>query len=363
MSQPKLKGPLVGLKVVEFASIGPGPHCAMLLADLGAEVLRIDRAGGNGYPDNPAMSRGRSTVTIDIRSPLGREQCLRIIDKADVLIEGFRPGVMERLGLGPEVVCERNRGLVYGRMTGWGQTGPLAQAAGHDINYIALTGALAAMGKSGEPPIPPLNLVGDFGGGSVYLAFGIMAALWERQKSGQGQIVDAAIVDGAASMMTMFAGVVASGGMSLQRDRNFLSGAAPFYRCYRCADGRYISVGAIEPNFYALLLQKVGAEPEAAQRQYQTDDWPAQSAKLAAIFESKSRDEWSSLLEGSDCCFAPVLELDEAPCHAHMAARDGYIESEGVAYSAPAPRFSRTPGETTPRGPGDETLERWGVSH
>lgn len=361
MTAKQFQGPLAGLKVVEFASIGPGPHCAMLLADLGADVLRIDRASGQTRT-NPVVERNRSRLVADIRTDQGRILCLAITDKADVLIEGVRPGVMERLGLGPDVMCGRNPRLVYGRMTGWGQTGPLAKAAGHDINYIALTGALAAIGTPGAPPVPPLNLVGDFGGGSLYLAFGIMAALWERECSGQGQVVDAAIVDGVASMMTLFTGLIPSGGISLERDRNMLGGAAPFYRCYACADGAYISVGAIEPQFYEQLLRLIGADEALHKGQHNVADWPSRSQALAAIFRTKTRDEWCKLLEGSDCCFAPVLTLGEAPLHKHMAERGTYFERDGAVHAAPAPRFSRTPGTVADRGTGADTLQRWGVS-
>lgn len=311
-------GPLCGLRVLEFAGIGPGPHCAMLLADMGAEVLRIEREGGNGWP-NPVVDRGRKTLTLDIRSVAGRERSLALAVDADVLIEGFRPGVMERLGLGPDELLERNPRLIYGRMTGWGQSGPLAKAAGHDINYIALTGALAAIRGDSGPAIPPLNLVGDFGGGSLYLAVGILAALWERERSGQGQVIDAAIVDGVSSLMTFFAGLLPSGRIDLQRDRNTLAGAAPNYRCYRCADGREIAIGPLEPQFWRELLER--------------------------LFATRTQAEWCALLEGSDACFAPVLELADAPQHPHLRQRGVYQELDGMMQAAPAPRFSRTPGK------------------
>jgi alpha-methylacyl-CoA racemase len=273
-------GPLCGLRVLEFAGIGPGPHCAMLLADMGAEVLRIEREGGNGWP-NPVVDRGRKTLTLDIRSVAGRERSLALAMDADVLIEGFRPGVMERLGLGPDELLARNPRLVYGRMTGWGQSGPLAKAAGHDINYIALTGALAAIRGDSGPAIPPLNLVGDFGGGSLYLAVGILAALWERERSGQGQVVDAAIVDGVSSLMTFFAGLLPSGRIDLQRERNPLAGAAPNYRCYRCADGREIAIGPLEPQFWRELLERMDA-PEALWAGCADQaEWPAQGELLS----------------------------------------------------------------------------------
>lgn len=353
-------GPLRGLRVLEFAGIGPGPHCAMLLSDLGAEVIRIDRAGGNGWP-NPIVDRGRAALTLDIRKPEDRDRCLNIADRADVVIEGFRPGVMERLGLGPDAMLQRNPRLIYGRMTGWGQSGPLAGSAGHDINYIALTGALAAIGKPGEPAVPPLNLVGDFGGGSMLLAFGIMAALWERERSGKGQVIDAAIVDGVTSMMTMFAGLLPAGLVSVARDRNLLGGAAPFYRCYLCADGKEIAIGPLEPPFYAELLQRIDAPAELRDRQNDSSNWPDRADVLARLFAGKSRDEWCALLEGTDVCFAPVLTLEEAPQHPHMKAREAYIERHGLLQAAPAPRFSRTPGAIQSAANAKTLLADWGV--
>ena len=351
-------GPLVGLRVIEFASIGPGPHCAMLLADLGADVLRIEREGGNGWP-NPVVDRGRAKLTVDIRTEDGRNLCLDAAEKADVIIEGFRPGVMERLGLGPDVMLGRNPRLIYGRMTGWGQDGPLAKAAGHDINYIALTGALAAIGKPGEPATPPLNLVGDFGGGSMFLAFGIMAALWERERSGKGQVVDAAIVDGVSSLMTMFAGLVPSGRISVEREHNLLGGAAPFYRCYVCADGGEISVGPLERQFYNELLEKIGAPASFKDAQNDASNWEERAAHLADIFKTQSSDYWRTLLEGSDACFAPVLALEDAPHHPHIKARNTYVEQDGLLQSAPAPRFSRTPGAIRPERDGHDVLAAW----
>jgi alpha-methylacyl-CoA racemase len=351
-------GPLVGLRVVEFAGIGPAPHCAMLLADLGAEVLRIDREGGNGWP-NPIVDRGRATMTVDIRTEDGRRLCLTALDKADVLIEGFRPGVMEKLGLGPEVVLARNPRLIYGRMTGWGQTGPRARTAGHDINYIAMAGALAAIGKPGEPATPPLNLVGDFGGGSLYLAFGLMAALWEREKSGQGQVVDAAIIDGVTSLMTMFSGLAASGRLSVEREANMLGGAAPFYRCYVCADGREISVGAIEPQFYRQLLTLIGAPMDLLARQNDATYWPGDTRLLADIFQSKTALEWEALLAESDACFARVLLLAEVRDDPHMAERAAYVDQDGTLQTQPAPRFSRTPGAVPASQDAEAMLASW----
>ena len=340
MSETPRQGPLAGLRVLEFAGIGPGPHCAMLLADMGADVVRIERAGGNGWP-NPVADRGRQVLELDIRSAAGRARCLELAERADVLIEGFRPGVMERLGLGPDELRELNPRLVYGRMTGWGQDGPLARAAGHDINYIALTGALAAIGGRAGTAIPPLNLVGDFGGGSLFLAFGIMTALWERERSGQGQVVDAAIVDGVSSLMSFFAG----GSLSMQRERNLLGGAAPHYRCYTCADGGEIAIGPLEPQFLRELLERI----EAPEQLYAGCDdpamWAAQGECLAALFARRTRDQWCALLEGTDACFAPVLTLDEAPQHPHLRARGVYQEVDGQLQVAAAPRLSRTPGE------------------
>ena len=352
-------GPLAGLRVLEFVGIGPGPHCAMLLSDLGAEVVRIDRAGGNGWP-NPVVDRGRAVVEVDIRSAEGLAFCLEAAEVADILIEGFRPGVMERLGLGPDVLLERNPRLIYGRMTGWGQTGPLAQAAGHDINYIALAGALDGIGQKGEPATPPLNLVGDFGGGSMFLAFGVLAAVIERQSSGRGQVVDAAIIDGVGSLMTMFAGLLPSGRISLDRMANPLGGAAPFYRCYLCADGKEISVGPIEPHFYAELLERIGAPAELRSAAADAAGWAEQSEQLAAIFRTRTAGEWCALLEGSDACFAPVIPLQEVARHPHIQARNSYVDHDGLEQVAPAPRFSRTPGAIQASSDdGREVVARW----
>lgn len=351
-------GPLAGLRVVEFASIGPGPHAAMLLSDLGAEVLRIDRPTRSNFP-NPIMDRGRHSLVIDIRSEEGRAQAIEAVTRADVLIEGLRPGVMERLGLGPDDMLARNPRLVYGRMTGWGQEGPLAQAAGHDINYIALTGALAAMTGGERHPIPPLNLVGDFGGGSMFLVLGILAALYERERSGKGQVVDAAIIDGVASMLTMFTGLMAGGYMTLNPERNMLGGAAHFYRCYECADGKYISVGAIEPQFYAELLTRIEAPEALRSGQHYADEWPEKRQALATLFKQKTRDEWCALLEGTDACAAPVLTYEESLAHPHMQARNAYVNVNGVTQAAPAPRFSRTPSSIQQGADGAELLQRW----
>lgn len=336
-------GPLVGLRVIEFASIGPGPHCAMLLADQGADVVRIDREGGNGWP-NPVVDRGRTVVTLDIRSDEGRTAALALCADADVVIEGLRPGVMERLGLGPDEMLGCNPRLVYGRMTGWGQTGPLARTAGHDINYIALTGALDAIGMPGGRSVPPLNLVGDFGGGSLFLAFGIMAALWERERSGQGQVVDAAIVDGVSSMMTMFAGLIPSGRITLDRARNPLGGSAPYYRTYLCADDREMSVGALEPQFWAEVIRILGIKDEDPASLQREDRWHEATTLLEEAFRSRRRDEWVERFNGSDACVTPVLTLQEAMRDTHLRSRETYVNDEGGAtVSAPAPRFSRTP--------------------
>jgi alpha-methylacyl-CoA racemase len=329
----------------------------MLLSDLGAEILRIDRPGGNGWP-NPVIDRGRFPVELDIRAEEGRGTALDLCDAADIVIEGNRPGVMERLGLGPDVLLARNPRLIFGRMTGWGQQGPLAQAAGHDINYIALTGALAAI-TDGISPVPPLNLVGDFGGGSLYLAFGLVAALFERERSGLGQVIDAAIVDGTASLMAMFGGLLPSGKFSLEPDRNLLGGQAPFYRCYACADGKFVSVGSLEPHFYAQMLEKIGAPKGFLERQNDPANWPERASALADLFQQKSRDEWCALLEGTDACFAPVLTYEESLEHPHMVARGIYVDASGQKQAAPAPRFSRTPGGVAPGGSGEELQRRW----
>ena len=356
-------GPLTGLRVVELASIGPGPMCAMLLADLGAEVLRVDRTepSGLGVPMETRFDvtgRNRRSVALDIKQPAGRDAALRLIDRADLLIEGFRPGVAERLGLGPADCQARNPGLVYGRMTGFGQTGPLAQAAGHDLNYIALTGALHAIG-GGAKPVPPLNLVGDYGGGALYLAFGLLAAIFERSRSGQGQVVDAAMVDGASSLMSVFFGMAAAGRWdSSERAANLLDGGAPFYDTYATADGRWVSIGALEPKFFAELVQRIGLDAGFIARQYDRRCWAEMRAAIAALILARTRDEWCALLEGSDACFAPVLSLAEVGQHPHAQARQAYTEVGGVLQPAPAPRFSRSqPAQPSPAVPaGTHTL-------
>ncbi|MBP6898847.1 MAG: CoA transferase [Burkholderiaceae bacterium] len=354
-------GPLNGLRVIELASIGPGPLCTMLLADLGADVIRIDRVepSGLGVPsDDPTTrydvtGRNRRSIALDIKSPAGREAALRLIDRADVLIEGWRPGVAERLGLGPEVCHARNPGLVFGRMTGFGQQGPLAHAAGHDLNYIALTGALHAIGTAGPggKPVPPLNLVGDYGGGALYLAFGLLAAIFERSRSGKGQVVDAAMVDGVGSLLSIFHGMVASGRWDAsQRQANILDGGAPFYDTYETADGKWVSIGPIEPKFFAELVERIGLDRKYIRSQYDRRCWPELRADLERIFKTKARDEWTALLEGTDACYAPVLSLAEAPAHAHAQQRGGFITVDGVVQAAPAPRFSRSQPEA-PRAP------------
>ncbi len=351
-------GPLDGIRVVEFGGLGPGPYCAQLLGDLGADVLLIDREGGNGWP-NPVSDRNKAKLVLDIRSDEGRQTALKAIGRADVLIEGFRPGVMERLGLGPEAAHELNPRLIYGRMTGWGQDGPLAKSAGHDINYIALTGALAAIGKKDDPASPPLNLVGDFGGGSLFLALGVVSALLERSVSGKGQVIDAAIVDGAASMMSFFAGQLDR--ISLDREKSVLGGAAPFYRCYICADDKEISVGPIEPHFFAEMLKLIGVEGDLLHKQFDASTWPEKVKILEEVFAQRSQSEWCELLEGTDACFAPVLSLQEAPDHPHMAARGVYQTIDGVLHPAPAPRFSRTPGRINSLSDNNARLATWGL--
>ena len=341
-------GPLEGLRVIELASIGPGPMCCMLLADLGADVVRVDRLEPSGLgvamdPRHDINARGRRSLALDLKSDAGRAAVLRLLEGADVLVEGFRPGVAEKLGLGPADCRARNPRLVYGRMTGFGQTGPLAAAAGHDLNYIALSGVLHAIGPAGGKPVPPLNLVGDYGGGALYLAFGVLAALYERQRSGQGQVVDAAMVDGAASLASIFYGLHAAGNWNEPRGANLLDGGAPFYDSYETADGRHVSLAALEPKFFAQLAAVLGLEPRFVQRQYDRRLWPELRADIAAAVRRHTRDEWCARLEGSDACFAPVLSFDEAPTHPHARARDAFVTIDGVVQPAPAPRFDRTP--------------------
>ncbi|MEC7257093.1 MAG: CaiB/BaiF CoA-transferase family protein [Pseudomonadota bacterium] len=359
-------GPLAHLKIIEMAGLGPGPLAGQLLADLGAEVIIIDRASGTRNPAD-INRRNKRSIALNLKSEAGRETALSLIARADALIEGFRPGVMEKLGLGPAQCHARNPKLVFARMTGWGQDGPLAHTAGHDINYLALTGALAAMGSADRPPMPPLNLVADYGGGAMFLIFGILAALLERQVSGRGQVVDAAMVDGVPAMMGVFQMLRHAGQWDLQREHNMLDGGAPYYRCYETADGKAISVGPIEPPFFAELCEKAGLEHLAPREQVNKDNWARLSSDYEAVFRTKTRDEWGEIFEGSDACVAPVLTFDEAPDHPHMAARGVFVESEGIVQAAPAPRFDRTPAGPlrAPRAPGcdsDDILEEIGLS-
>ncbi len=354
-----MSGPLTGVRILELAGIGPGPFCGMMLADMGADVIRIDRPGGNpaAATGHEVLFRNRRSMAVDLKHPEGVKTVLRLCEHSDGLFEGFRPGVAERLGLGPEACMEANPKLVYGRMTGWGQDGPLAQAAGHDINYIALSGALHAMGRRGDKPLPPLNLAGDFGGGGMMLAFGLVCALLEARGSGQGQVVDASMVEGSAALMAMFYGLKGQGLFSDERGTHMLDSGAHFYDTYETADGRWISVGSIEPPFYQLLCQKAGLPADDFAEQMNPDQWPEQKNKLAAIFRQKSRDQWCELLEGTDVCFAPVLGLDEAPRHPHNQARGSFTEVEGITQHSPTPRFSRTPADEPEPGrtPGAHT--------
>jgi len=360
-------GPLKGIKVVELAGIGPGPMCAMLLADLGATVLRIDRkhAVDLGTPrplKYNLLLRNRKSIALDLKHPAAVELVLKLVSAADGLIEGFRPGVVERLGLGPDVCLVRNPRLVYGRMTGWGQSGPLASAAGHDLNYIALTGALHAIGRKGAPPTPPINLLGDYAGGSLYLAMGMLAAVIEARQSGKGQVVDAAIVDGTASLMTSVFGLYAAGLVSLDRGTNTSDSGAYFYDVYECADGKWVSVAAIEGRFHAEFLRLMGIAPEDIGEQRDSKNWDRARTVLARTFKTRSRAEWCKLLEGTDSCFAPVLSMAEAPQHEHLLARETFVEVDGVVQPAPAPRFSRSVPEkpTAPEAPDAEgALAGW----
>lgn len=339
-----MTGPLAGTLVVEVAAIGPAPFASMVLADLGAGVIRLERPDAVGDPRTDPLLRSRAAVIgLDLKAPGGVERALSLIDHADVLIEGFRPGVAERLGIGPEDCLSRNRRLIYGRMTGWGQTGPRSGEAGHDIDYVAVAGALHPIGPSAEPPPPPLNLVGDFGGGGMLLVVGVLAALLERGRSGRGQVVDAAMVDGAALLTTMIHGMAATGLWSDERQDNLLDGAAPFYRCYRTSDGRFMAVGALEPRFYAELLDGLGLAEAGLPAQYDRSGWPVLAQRFAEVFSGRTRSEWTAVFEGGDACVAPVLALSEAPVDPHMVQRNAFVSVEGVLQPAPAPRFSRTP--------------------
>jgi alpha-methylacyl-CoA racemase len=365
-------GPLAGVKIVELAGIGPGPFAGMLLSDMGADIIRVDRA----QQVNPAMFdktnleplyRGRRSIGVDLKNPEGVELVLKLIEGADALFEGFRPGVTERLGLGPDVCLARNPKLVYGRMTGWGQDGPMAQAAGHDINYIALAGALAHFGRAGDKPVPPINLVGDFGGGGMFMAFGIVCGILEAKQSGQGQVIDVAMVDGTATLMSMMWGLKQIGAWNEQHGTNVLDTGAPFYDTYETKDGKYVSLGSLEPQFYAELLQRLGLEDDRLPAQMDASGWETLRARFTELFKTKTRAEWDEVLLGSDACYAPVLTMSEATNNEHMKARRTIIERDGVAQPAPAPRFSRTTAEVDRSAPWpgqhtDEALAAWGVS-
>ena len=365
-------GPLAGVRILEFEAIGPAPFCGMLLADMGADILLVDRTedaqlGFQRERWYDLMFRGRRSVTLDLKTRDGIDAALALAERADALIEGFRPGVMERLGLGPDAVLARNAKLVYGRMTGWGQHGPLAARAGHDIDYIALSGALHAIGRRGQPPLPTLNLVGDFGGGGMLLAFGVACALFEARRSGKGQVVDAAMIDGASLLTTMFWGMQAAGQWSDERGANVLDSGAPWYDSYETKDGEFVAIGAIEPKFYAELLRRLGLEGVALPDQNDRAGWLALRERFAAVFRTRTREEWCRVFEGSDACFAPVLRFREAAKHAHAVARKAHIDLGEVTQPATAPRFSRTPGAVRGTPPergerGREALADWGFS-
>ncbi|MGJ8686208.1 MAG: CaiB/BaiF CoA transferase family protein [Spongiibacteraceae bacterium] len=359
-------GPLAGVKVIELAGIGPGPFAGMLLADYGAEVVVVERPGDFTIP-NDCSRRSKRSIALNLKTEEGIEALLKLVEQADVLFEGYRPGVAERLGVGPDVCLARNPKLIYGRMTGWGQTGPMAKVAGHDINYISLTGALHATGRAGEKPVPPLNLAGDFGGGGVFLVMGILAALYEAQKSGVGQVIDAAMTEGSAVLMAFFHSMQSIGAWSHERGSNIIDSGAHFYDSYETADGKYISLGAIEPQFYQTLLEKAELDPAVFGEQMNAEAWPEQKKKLEMVFKDKTQQQWCEILEGSDACFAPVLNFSEAPSHPHNMARNSYVEVEGMIQPAPAPKFSRTPSAVPVKGPDvgvntDEVLLAWGFS-
>jgi alpha-methylacyl-CoA racemase len=363
----ELSGPLTGLRIIEIGGIGPGPFCAMMLADMGAEVIRVNRSAGAtmDVAELPFLARGRRSIALNLKTEAGLEALLKLVEKADGLIEGFRPGVTERLGFGPEVCLERNPAIVYGRMTGWGQTGPMAQMAGHDINYISLSGALGTIGRKNEAPLAPLNLVGDFGGGGMLLAFGVLAALLERQRSGRGQVVDASMVEGSALLMTMMYEMLGAGFWNLERGTNALDCGAPFYDSYECADGKFISLGSLEPKFFAVLIDLLGLEPSDQAGRNDPANWPSLRERIGTTVRQRTRKEWEDVLGGSDACFAPVLDMSEAPSHPHNVARETFIDIGGVIQPAPAPRFSRTPGRVSApaatRGEhGREILADWG---
>lgn len=368
-------GPLSGIRIIEIAGIGPAPFAAMMLSDMGADVIRVDRSSHcfGGDPSNPPkelFNRGRRSIGLDLKSPEGIAVLMDLVGEADALIEGFRPGVAERLGFGPDACHERNERLVFGRMTGWGQEGPYAPTAGHDINYIALAGVLAHLGRAGEKPTPPINLVGDFGGGGMLLAFGVVCGVLEASRSGKGQVVDAAMVDGAASLMTMMWAFKSMGMWTDERGGNLLDTGTHFYDTYECADGKFVSIGSIEPQFYAELLARTNLEEsftsvgETMPNQMDRSAWPTMKERLAAIFKTRTRDEWSAELEGTDVCFAPVLTMDEAAEHPHNIHRGTFTEVAGITQPAPSPRFDRTPGEIQrpPSFPGqhtDEIMAEW----
>jgi alpha-methylacyl-CoA racemase len=365
-------GPLQGIKVIEFAGLGPVPFSAMLLSDLGAEVVQLNRDTANPEanlfsPEKNIPNRGRRILRLDLKSPEGQATALRLIESADALIEGFRPGVMERLGLGPEAALARNPRLVYGRMTGWGQTGPLAQTAGHDINYLALTGALHAIGRADSGPVPPLNLIADYGGGAMFLVVGILAALLEARNSGQGQVVDAAMTDGSALLMSAMYSLRAMGFWTDQRERNFLDGGAHFYDTYQCADGKWLAVGPIEPHFYQILLEGCGVTDPDPRQQWRPKSWLPMKERLREAFRTRTRDEWCAQFEQTDACVTPVLSMEEAPHHPHNQARETFVEFAGLTQPAPAPRFSRTPAriQGPPGKPIDaahDWLKGWGFA-
>ena len=365
-------GPLAGIKVVEIAGIGPGPLCSTLLADMGADIVRIDRTGLSGLgfefagPKADIRRRGRPSIAVDLKHPQGVATVLRLIEQADALIEPLRPGVMERLGLGPDVCMQRNPKLVYGRMTGWGQEGPLSQAAGHDINYISLSGVLHAIGPRAHP-VPPLNVVGDMGGGAMFLAVGILAAILESRTSGKGQVIDVAMTEGSAYLALACFGLASVGEWSEQREDNIIDGGAPFWRCYETRDGKFISIGAVEAKFYAMLLEKLGLDPAELPAQLDKTQWPSLRERFAALFKQKTRDEWCTIMQGTDICFAPVLSFREAADHPHAKARKSFVEVDGIVQPGPAPRFSRTPSSVKGGPPafGAQTelaLAQWGFS-
>ena len=361
------QGPLAGLKILEFSGIGPGPFAGMILSDLGADVLRIDRQGYDRGTKTHVTRRGRRSVALDLKKSESIDACLKLIEKSDAIFEGFRPGVMERLGLGPDVALARNPKLVYGRMTGWGQDGPLSQAAGHDINYIAITGALNAIGLP-DKPVPPLNLVGDFGGGAMYLLVGMLSALLHARETGEGQVVDAAMSDGAASLMAMFYGLKSGGAWTDERANNVIDGGAPFYGTYRCKDNRWVALGSIEPQFFKELLENLGINDFPLERQNDRELWPEMRTRFETAFLTRTRAEWVEIMEGGDACFAGIIGLDEAPNHPHNLARQTFVTIDDVIQPAPAPRFSKTPGKIQETDPAIGAhnvsgLTDWGFSN